>query len=380
MKELAKHIHHLLQENDCVIVPGFGGFIAHHNPASWIEKDNTFLPPSREIAFNPLLKINDGLLAQSYMASYHTSFPDATRRIDSAVKQLVRCLFEDGTVYLPEIGELRFNIHHTYEFHPEDEKIITPSLYGLGSFELNTLQEVQQQRIAAKQLEAKQREEEERKRREAEIKRQQEEILRAAEEKRLAEEELRRQEAGERARAKAERAAERTLSRRRTLRRTLNTIGTMAAMIAVLFLCFTFATPLQNATIGTENHAELNPKELLNNLMNHSLITQPVGETPEAVAPVEEVTETETVSTPVVEVQVPKIYHVIVASVGAASDAERMAQELTQRGYQDAKAIVGGGYNRVCIGSFETEQEAYSMVRQLKADNVYQQSWVLKRQ
>ena len=48
--------------------------------------------------------------------------------------------------------------------------------------------------------------------------------------------------------------------------------------------------------------------------------------------------------------------------------------------YKDAKAIVGGGYNRVCIGSFETEQEAYSMVRQLKADNVYEQSWVLKRQ
>ena len=57
-----------------------------------------------------------------------------------------------------------------------------------------------------------------------------------------------------------------------------------------------------------------------------------------------------------------------------------MAQELTQKGYKDAKAIVGGGYNRVCIGSFETEQEAYSMVRQLKVDNVYQQSWVLKRQ
>ena len=380
MKELAKHIHHLLQENDCVIVPGFGGFIAHHNPATWIEKDNTFLPPSREIAFNPLLKINDGLLAQSYMASYQTSFSEATRRIDRAVKQLVRSLFEDGTVYLPEIGELRFNIHHTYEFHPEDDKIITPSLYGLGSFELSTLQEVQQQRIAAKQLEAKQREEEERKRREAEFKRQQEERLRIAEEKRLAEEELRRQEAGERARAKVEKAAERTLSRRRALRRTLNTIGTMAAMIAILFLCFTFATPLENTTISTESHAELNPKELLNNLMNHSLITQPVGESSEVMAPVQTTLEAETTPTPVIEVQVPKIYHVIVASVGASSDAERMAQELTQKGYKDAKAIVGGGYNRVCIGSFETEQEAYSMVRQLKADNVYEQSWVLKRQ
>lgn len=35
MIELAKHIEVLLLENDCVIVPGLGGFIAHNRPATW---------------------------------------------------------------------------------------------------------------------------------------------------------------------------------------------------------------------------------------------------------------------------------------------------------------------------------------------------------
>jgi len=367
MKELASHIHQLLQENDCVIVPEFGGFIAHHNPAKWMEKEHTFLPPSRVLAFNPLLKMNDGLLAQSYMTSYRTSFPDANRRIHRAVKQLVRSLYEDGSVYLPEIGEVRFNIHHTYEFYPQDEKIVSPALYGLSSFEMNTVEEVKQQRVTMLQMQARQREEEERRKKEAEIQRQQEAWQKQhEEEKRLA------------AQLRAQKQEQLTLSRRATLRKSLRLMGTAAAMIAVLFLCFTFATPLQNASIDTQNRAELSPKELFTNLMNHSLITQSVGQESAVETPVETIVEEATpVEAPVVEV--PKIYHVIIASVGAPADAQKMAADLNARGFNYAKAIIGDGYNRVSISSHETEQEAYAMVRQLQADNLYQQSWVLKR-
>lgn len=35
MKKLAKHIEVLLLENNCVIVPGLGGFIAHYQPGSF---------------------------------------------------------------------------------------------------------------------------------------------------------------------------------------------------------------------------------------------------------------------------------------------------------------------------------------------------------
>ena len=77
MIELTKHIEILLLENDCVIVPGLGGFIAHHQPAHYEEDEGVFLPPTRTVGFNPQLTMNDGLLTQAYMQTYHTDFPDA---------------------------------------------------------------------------------------------------------------------------------------------------------------------------------------------------------------------------------------------------------------------------------------------------------------
>ena len=62
MIELAQHIETLLLENDCVIVPGFGGFVAHYSPATRVKEENIFLPPTRIIGFNPQLKLNDGVL------------------------------------------------------------------------------------------------------------------------------------------------------------------------------------------------------------------------------------------------------------------------------------------------------------------------------
>ena len=42
MIELAQHIEVLLLENDCVIVPGLGGFVAHYTPAMRVAEENTF--------------------------------------------------------------------------------------------------------------------------------------------------------------------------------------------------------------------------------------------------------------------------------------------------------------------------------------------------
>ena len=52
MIELARHIEILLLENDCVIVPELGGFIAHYQPAYYAESDNIYFPPMRTIGFN----------------------------------------------------------------------------------------------------------------------------------------------------------------------------------------------------------------------------------------------------------------------------------------------------------------------------------------
>ena len=84
MIELAQHIEALLLENDCVIVPNFGGFVAHY-----VKEENLFLPPTRIIGFNSQLKLNDGVLVQSYMSAHDTSFADATRMVEKEVNAFV---------------------------------------------------------------------------------------------------------------------------------------------------------------------------------------------------------------------------------------------------------------------------------------------------
>ena len=86
--ELERHIEILLLSNDCVIVPDLGGFMAHHVDARYDEEEHTFLPPLRTLGFNPQLKINDSLLALSYVEAYDISYPEAIQRIEDEVNEL----------------------------------------------------------------------------------------------------------------------------------------------------------------------------------------------------------------------------------------------------------------------------------------------------
>ena len=139
MKELSKHIQVLLLENDCVIVPGLGGFIAHYRPASKDEEGN-FTPQMRTIGFNSRLVMNDGLLAQSYMQAYNTDFPDATRKIEKVVESIKDQIYQQGEATFENIGTLFYNIKGEYEFSPASESFFTPSFYGLQPFRLPILQ------------------------------------------------------------------------------------------------------------------------------------------------------------------------------------------------------------------------------------------------
>ena len=139
---LDRHLEILLLSNDCVIVPGFGGFMAHHVEARKDGADGMFLPPTRTIGFNPKLTFNDSLLAQSYVECYDISYPDALNRIDDEVRELRQHIENDGSYYLHGVGVVTLNKEGHYVFEPCEAGILTPSLYGLSGFELPTLHEM----------------------------------------------------------------------------------------------------------------------------------------------------------------------------------------------------------------------------------------------
>ena len=62
MLRLTIHIERLLLTQDCVIVPGFGGFVIQAVNASYNAEKSMFVPMSKEVMFNTTLQHNDGLL------------------------------------------------------------------------------------------------------------------------------------------------------------------------------------------------------------------------------------------------------------------------------------------------------------------------------
>lgn len=375
MIELAQHIEALLLENDCVIVPGLGGFVAHYAPATRVEEENIFLPPTRIIGFNPQLKMNDGLLVQSYMSVYGTNFSDATKIVEREVDELIAALHEEGKVDLPNVGEVRYTIHNTFDFAPYDNKITTPYLYGLDAFEMRELSAIE--------------------------KPQAEKIIPAP-------------------------AAIGKEKRSYAIKFNRAYLTNVAAVAVVIFLSFFFSTPIENTEVIEENYAKLLPDELFEKIEKQSLAITPIvvkqntparksakkqtGTQKKVVAPVA-VREVKVGKTPVVAtettakeqashsvsatadapkhnvqpvakpaVATPKRpYHIIIASVSTEKDAETMAAQLVAKGFSGAKAIVGDGKMRVSIESCGTEVEAYQALARVRENETYKNAWVLKK-
>jgi len=347
MIELSQHIETLLLENDCVIVPELGGFVAHYTSAIRIEEENLFLPPTRVIGFNPQLKMNDGVLVQSYMAVYNTSFADATRMIERKVERIFATLHEEGKADLPNIGELRYSIYGTYEFIPYNNKITSPNLYGLDCFEMKALSALTQQATGGKTIP----------------------LVPSIED-----------------------------SKKRNFEIKINRsyLSNAVAMIAVIVLFFLLSTPLENTEVAEGNYAQLLPEELFEKIEKQSLAFTPIVAPRMAEKkknPLVPIVSAKPKDAHPVIATIPKVadpevakpvsptlpYHIIVASVGTEKDARLMADRLIQKGFSGAKAIIGDGKKRVSIQSCSTEAEVYQVLNDIRKNEAYQNAWVLKK-
>ena len=111
MISLARHIEILLLEHDCVVIPGFGGFITKAEEAKFLEQEWQMMPPFRTVRFNQALQANDGLLVQSYMNIYDASFPAAQKQMQMEIDEMMDQLNLTGEYVMENIGTLRIDIN-----------------------------------------------------------------------------------------------------------------------------------------------------------------------------------------------------------------------------------------------------------------------------
>ena len=154
MMEINRHIEILLLSHDCVIVPGLGGFMAHHQNARYDESDHMFVPPLRTLGFNAQLSMSDPLLAQSYADAYDISYPEAVGRVESDVQHIKQELERNGSYEFTDIGTLRLTESGTYDFEPCEAGILSPAYYGLDACSFVTLKEARGMNAANVALQA----------------------------------------------------------------------------------------------------------------------------------------------------------------------------------------------------------------------------------
>ncbi len=151
MLRLSTHIERVLLVNDCVIVPDFGGFVLQRCPAVYAAKEYAFYPAHKEIAFNPALNYNDGLLIESYMETYGINFDEARTALEQDVCELKKILDEHrGAVSLGFIGSCRKNDEGTLLFEPEkDASLYNLNTYGLTMFHMAPVESERKRQEAA---------------------------------------------------------------------------------------------------------------------------------------------------------------------------------------------------------------------------------------
>lgn len=140
MNQLISHIEFLLHEHNCVIVPDLGGFVVNTIPARR-NGISEFRAPMCELVFNRDLTHNDGLLAQSYMKAENLSFEAASRRVETAVRELNRQLSEQHSVNLGKLGSFTINEEKRLIYTPAS--FVRPALFGLTKASLKPMIQVQ---------------------------------------------------------------------------------------------------------------------------------------------------------------------------------------------------------------------------------------------
>ncbi|MFO7922097.1 MAG: SPOR domain-containing protein [Bacteroidales bacterium] len=141
--ELVNHIRDLLYHHDCVVVPGFGGFVTNERSARIDRSAGSFFPPAREVGFNARLDHNDGLLISYLSARLSVNYVDARKLVEDFAGEVNRKLDEGRVVHFEGIGQFLPARDGKPEFDPDPSANFLTDSYGLSFFRYPALDTVQ---------------------------------------------------------------------------------------------------------------------------------------------------------------------------------------------------------------------------------------------
>lgn len=145
---LSKMVKELILDNDRVVLPGLGSFVAEVVPSTFSDKGYTVNPPYRRLYFRSKPDEGDGL-AEFYAATNKVELDVADRIIKDFVKELRSVLHTKKLVVFPGLGRLRATKENNAFFVADEDLDIYPAGFGLEPVSLKTHQETPEEVSAA---------------------------------------------------------------------------------------------------------------------------------------------------------------------------------------------------------------------------------------
>lgn len=124
-------IKDLLYSNDCVVLPGMGGFIAKYRGATLNTSLHTVYPPQKTIGFNPQIKENDGLLVSALCALNNCTYGEGKIELDAWVKEQSNTLLRGEKISWKGIGILFQDRLGKIQFIPDSKGNFSLESFGL---------------------------------------------------------------------------------------------------------------------------------------------------------------------------------------------------------------------------------------------------------
>ena len=137
---LSKMVKELILDDDKVVLPGLGCFVAEIVPAYFSDKGYTINPPYRKLYFRARPDEGDALI-DFYARSNDVSYEVAEKIIKDFISELRSVLLAKKVVVFPGLGRLRATKENNVFFIADEDLDIYPEGFGLKPVSLKTHKE-----------------------------------------------------------------------------------------------------------------------------------------------------------------------------------------------------------------------------------------------
>jgi cell division septation protein DedD len=139
-KTIIQGISELLYNNDYVVVPGFGGFVAKHQLAHYSVNKSVLHPPSKKVLFNIQLKQNDGILAGWLKEKLNCDFNEVNKHLEEFSNYSKMLLDTKRRLEFENLGLFYLDFENNICFEPKADINFLIESFGLSSIALREIE------------------------------------------------------------------------------------------------------------------------------------------------------------------------------------------------------------------------------------------------